>query len=416
MKPFRSMQVSELLKTFGIAVCLIYISAVGAQSSPQFSNFRGDDQRTGRAVHTGPTAPTHVQRITTGGALHSSAAIGADGTAYFGSTDKRLYAVSAAGEVKWSYRTGDMVMSSPVIDNAGNIYFGSVDGYMYAMDPSGTLKWRTTTVQPPASPLSPIYSSPIVSSGSLLYSALSGVVFSTNAATGQVQWQYSAGTVIFSSPAVSHDGLDMYIGGTDGGLRCLGTDGTFKWNYQAGAKINTAPAVGADGAIYATSADGFLNCVNPDGSLRWQFATSPNIMSSPSIGADGTVYIGSYDGYLTAVSATGQKKWAFATRATIKSSPVIDRNGDIYFGTANGTVFSLGSNGGLRWSLAMGEDLDTTPGIGADGSLYFGLQDGTFCIISDGLGSVPEPSAFVVMLSGMSGVAMLVRRRKTRRA
>jgi len=66
-----------------------------------------------------------------------AAAVGADGTIYFGATDDNLYALSPLGELKWKFSTGGNVNCPPAIDRNGIIYFGSMDRNFYALD-SGT--------------------------------------------------------------------------------------------------------------------------------------------------------------------------------------------------------------------------------------------------------------------------------------
>ncbi len=61
-------------------------------------------------------------RYSTGNAVYSSPAIGADGTIYVGSDDTYLYAINPDGIFKWSYQTGSYVRSSPAIGAEGTIY------------------------------------------------------------------------------------------------------------------------------------------------------------------------------------------------------------------------------------------------------------------------------------------------------
>ena len=52
-----------------------------------------------------------------GGSIHSSPAIGTDGTIYVGGgydSDGKVYALNPDGSLKWSYQTGGEVISSPV--------------------------------------------------------------------------------------------------------------------------------------------------------------------------------------------------------------------------------------------------------------------------------------------------------------
>ena len=57
--------------------------------------------------------------FSTSGYIYTSAAYGADGTIYFGSSDNKLYAITSSGLLKWSYRTGGPISySSPALSGA----------------------------------------------------------------------------------------------------------------------------------------------------------------------------------------------------------------------------------------------------------------------------------------------------------
>ncbi len=69
----------------------------------------------------------------TNGVITSSPAIDSDGNIYFGSWDKKLYALSPDGTLLWSFTTGGVIRSSPTIGPDRTIYFGSSDGNVYAI-------------------------------------------------------------------------------------------------------------------------------------------------------------------------------------------------------------------------------------------------------------------------------------------
>ena len=80
----------------------------------------------------------------TGGQIISSPAIAADGTVYFTSTDGNLYALRPDGTERWRLHTGGIMESSPVLDPAGNLYL-SVDQDTISVSPDGTNRWKVTT-------------------------------------------------------------------------------------------------------------------------------------------------------------------------------------------------------------------------------------------------------------------------------
>jgi len=84
------------------------------------------------------------------GAIFGSMALGADGTIYIGSGDKKVYAINPDGTLKWSYTTGNTIYGSPAISADGTLYIGSDDGKLYAFKDVGPVANFTTTYVPGA--------------------------------------------------------------------------------------------------------------------------------------------------------------------------------------------------------------------------------------------------------------------------
>jgi outer membrane protein assembly factor BamB len=73
-------------------------------------------------------------------AIFASGAVGSDGTVYIGSLDRKVYAISAAGTLRWSVDAGE-IRASPVESN-GVVYVGSVGRRLLALDAaSGAVRW-----------------------------------------------------------------------------------------------------------------------------------------------------------------------------------------------------------------------------------------------------------------------------------
>ena len=66
-----------------------------------------------------------------------SPAIGGDGKIYFGSKDRKFYALDDRGSKQWEYETGGAIISSCALNGDHCLYFASVDGYFYALNFDG---------------------------------------------------------------------------------------------------------------------------------------------------------------------------------------------------------------------------------------------------------------------------------------
>jgi hypothetical protein len=266
------MDTSRFLIALGVILCLVLSPVIAlmpantAQAQPANSAwpmFRQNPQRTGRSPYSGPEVPELKWSFTTGDAIWSSPAIGADGTIYVGSDDNNLYAINPDGSQKWSFAGWELVAlfsirSSPAIGADGTIYVGSDDNNLYAINPDGSQKWS-----------------------------------------------FKAYSSIESSPAIGAGGT-IYVGCDDGNLYAINPDGSQKWRFSTGDAIWSSPTIGADGTIYVGSRDKTLYAINPNGTWKWKAYTGSLVNSSPAIGADRTIYVGSNDHNLYALA--GEEK------------------------------------------------------------------------------------------------------------
>ena len=104
--------------------------------------FRHDLQHTGRSPYGSIQKPIVKWTFQTQGPITCSPAIGEDGTIYFGSKDKKFYAVTRKGKLKWAFETQGEVESSPAIRKDGTILFGSWDSHLYALNPDSSIHWK----------------------------------------------------------------------------------------------------------------------------------------------------------------------------------------------------------------------------------------------------------------------------------
>jgi len=301
------------------------------QTGSAWPKFHANVQNTGFTINGGANGSPRWNTATNA-AVEASAAIGADGTIYIGSTDGYFYALNSSdGSVKWTNSDPiGFVVSSAAIGGDGTIYFGCNDDNLYA---------------------------------------LSGL-------NGTTTWTYTTGAPITSSPTVATDGT-IYFGSWDNYLYAVNADGTLKWKFLTGGPVESSPALGTDGTIYFGSDDFNVYAVNPDGTLKWQTATLGGVSSSPAVGRDGSVYVGSSDSNVYGLNgSTGVVKWTFATGGPVTSSPAVAPDSSVVIGSTDSNVYRLaGANGTQIWSSTLGGQVNSSPSIAGDGTIYVGCDD-----------------------------------------
>jgi outer membrane protein assembly factor BamB len=326
-----------------------------------------DAMHSGRSPYTGAQTAAVKWSYSTSNTVHSSPAVGADGTVYVGCYDHKLLAIQSNGTLKWAYLTGSLVGSSPAIGADGTVYVGSMDSKLYALNQDSTLKWSYTTGDM-------VNSSPAIGADGTVYVGSKDCKLYAINPDGTLKWSYTTDEVVFSSPAIGADGT-VYIGSMDNKLYAIKQNGSLKWSYTTGGAIPTSPAIGADGTVYIGDNDYNLYAINPDGTLKWSYATGYRMHSTPAIGADGTVYVGSDDNKLYALNPDGSLKWSYTTGGDVASSPAIGADGTVYVGSNDNKLYALNPDGTLKWSYTTGDDVASSPAIGADGTVYVGSVD-----------------------------------------
>jgi len=190
--------------------------------------------------------------------------------------------------------------------------------------------------------------------------------------------------------------------------------GQLQWTFTTGGSIKSSPAV-VDGIVYFGSNDGKIYAVNADtGAEIWHVQTESFVQSSPAV-VDGVVYAGSNDGRLFAINAkTGERIWTFRTPYTITASPAV-AGGMVFFGADDSKIYALDAlTGAERWEFTMGgqpgSSLVIVKGIlyvgSYDRSLYaLNAKDGKFRLHFDSfaIGTGPAVRGSTVYFTNLTG-------------
>jgi outer membrane protein assembly factor BamB len=203
--------------------------------------------------------PNGVQRFAVSvGSIQSSAAVGPDGTAYFGADNRQLQAVAADGTFRWAFSASAPIQTAPVVDVENGmtaaIYITDTGGRMFKVDPIG---------QPVAGfrflPVGPIFSSPALSANRLYVGSNDSKLYAIDKDNGARIWTFAASAAIVSSPAVVTDGTRtiVVVGSDDGNVYFVGDDGVAVVPpVPIGGAVRSSPAIASDGTVYVGAADG----------------------------------------------------------------------------------------------------------------------------------------------------------------
>ena len=274
-----------------------------------------------------------------GGWSESSPALDSDGIIYIASAYKEpnyLYAIYPNGTTKWMYAISGEIHSSPAIGSDGTIYFGCGQSIV-ALFSNGTLRWRYSTGND-------VYSSPAIGEDGTVYCGCHDTyLYALYPNNGTLKWKFPTGDWVRVSPCIADDGT-IYCVSLDSYLYAIYPNGTMKWKTGVGA--GTSPTIGPDGTIYAGWS--YLCAVNPmNGSVKWVFNPGGTIEGgTPCTSNDGTIYFGtSNGGDLIAVNPDGTEAWR-AHIGDCESAPAIGPDGSIYIGSTdnnlNGYLYSFG--------------------------------------------------------------------------
>jgi len=328
-------------------------------------------------------------KFKTGGAIHSSPAIGPDGTIYVGSYDGNLYALNPDVRPKWKFQTGDQIRSSAAVGSDGTVYIGSWDGYVYAIEPDGKLKWKFQTQNKICA------STPSIGADNTIYvGSFDNYLYAINS-DGKLKWRFKSDGGIGSSPTLSTDGT-LYFTSHDGYLYAIDLNVKLKWKFSIGDTW-CSPSIGFDNVVYVGNIAGVVYCITPDGKLKWKFQTNGSVESAPVTGIDDTIYVGSFDGNLYALNNNGKLKWKFQTGDKLCGPSVaVGSDGTIFVTSWDKNIYAITSEGKLKWKFQTENGIAwSSPTINTDGTIYVGSFDNYLYAIqttSFGLADTPWPT------------------------
>lgn len=275
-------------------------------------------------------------RFQTGAAIYSTPVV-ANGIAYFGSADKKVYAVRVSdGAYVWAFPTHDIVSAAPAVD-ANTVYFASEDRSIYAVDAdTGRLRWKFSSG-------SPFVASPVVQDGLVFVSNDDGGLFALSQATGELVWSFAAGSAI--TAAVTIEKGVIYFGSYDQNVYALDEKkGALLWSHLVADYVKV-PVIVQGGRVFATLPEEIFALDANTGVPVWHYANDRTLIGAPLLLGEQLWILGT--GNMLALDAnTGAVTQQVPTTETGVYTGLSGDGHEIYVGFFDGQL--LGFVGGTK--------------------------------------------------------------------
>jgi outer membrane protein assembly factor BamB len=141
-------------------------------------------------------------------------------TVIFGSNDGNIYCLNESeGDLVWKVDLNNKVISSPTVDEHDNsVYIGSDDGNYTCLDVrDGTIKWSHQTGDK-------VESTGALKDNLICFGSNNGNFYVLNKYTGQEEFTYNPGTILFNSAITSSpviNGNSLFVGDDSGNVYSL---------------------------------------------------------------------------------------------------------------------------------------------------------------------------------------------------
>lgn len=343
----------------------------------------GGPHRTHRAAGRGPHEPKVGFRVAVDGPVAAQVTVSPDeSTLYVATLGGQLHALSRAdGSRRWSVALGDRIYGTPLVhDDGGVIYVGSDDKKLAAISKTGGTFWKLETEGEVDT------SAVFGKDGNVVFA--SGIHVCSVRRGGDLAWRAGARKKIFTSPAITDDGLAI-VGSQDHRVYAIGVRGSVAWKVDLGADVDGAPAISDDGMIHVGTDAGEVVRLDPSGNIVWRTPVLGFVRGTLSVARNGDVLTGTYGPVprVVRIAPDGAVRGAFAIRGTgarefgIHGGPLEDDDGVLYFGAQDDAVYAVGPDGVLRWRFETGGDVDAPLTMLSDGSLVIPSEAGTVTLL-----------------------------------
>lgn len=209
-----------------------------------------------------------------------------------------LTIVTTRGEVRGRFRAKKKIFTSPAASADGTLYFGSQDKRAYALRADGTLRWATELG-------ADVEGGPAISDeGAIVFGTDGGRIVKLDAERGMVLWSTDVGGFVRGALSIGRDGnvLAGVYGPTPGVVRLSGKDGAVVGAFRIGGTgsrdfgVHGGPLEDDEGTLVFGAEDDRLYGIERSGKLRFALDRGADIDAPVTLTRDGALIVGADDG------------------------------------------------------------------------------------------------------------------------
>ena len=302
--------------------------------------------------------PEVIWRFPTGGKIQTSPIQGSDGSVYFCSEDRFLYAVNSDGSLKWRTKFSDRLTGTLSLGIDGSIYIGSKKGLIFAVNASGDRIWTRKLKGPP-------FGSPAIAPDGTLFLATENGWMYAISHRGYVRWEVKLPSEPVMAPVL---GKNIYIGLKNQRLYSYNRLGKNEWIFLLSGQAESIAL--SSKSIYVGTDNSTLVSIDYSGKRIWN-QSLPGITTSVLVPSEDRV-LSSSGSNLIMMNSTGEKVWIKTMgKRQIDLSVIADE------------IVSIDTAGSISWTNWEGTPISVIRGVipgghlllASDGSVYIGGKD-----------------------------------------
>ncbi|MFW6288508.1 MAG: PQQ-binding-like beta-propeller repeat protein [Spirochaetota bacterium] len=294
------------------------------------------------SLHAQPNAPNPRQwewRFVAGGASVGPGAFASDGTFYFASDDRYLYALDRNGTMIWRTDLGRRPAGSVAVGVDGTVLVTLENGEIIALNPDGRLIWRERLTSGRGF-------APVVLGSGVVVTVNRPSILEARTHFGRLIWRLDLGVPVSAAPILAGDG-NLLAASTRGDLFLVSVDGRLIGQRYIGENASILAANDAGTLIGSTS--GRVIQIDPRLEPLWRVDVG-SAVGGLFVAVNGDIYSTSDDGSLSRVTERGELAWRAQPGSPVRDALAGD---ELLIGSGEGLLTRLGSDGAARWQMRL---------------------------------------------------------------